>query len=384
MSLMAVGFLEQSRKTVTDADTAFHLWLDHVLANLPEWCQTGWFSAVLILLASFLAGWIAHRVLIGTLLIWTRKTTTTLDEDILQRLQLPIVMSVVFYGTQFALERLQGQGSQPVQLTSEQLAWSNNLLATLALFVWTIAALRVASLLLASASKSPGKFRVVETRTFPLFENLTRVLILGGSVYSFLIIWNIDATGMLTSAGVAGVVLGFAAKDTLSNLFAGIFIVADAPYRINDYIVLDNGVRGKVINIGLRSTRVMTRDDIEITIPNAVIGASQITNQSGGGHTRMRVRIKISVAYDADIELARSILMEVAESEPMVCKKPEPRVRFRRFGESGLEWELLVWVNAPEDRGRATDALNTNILERFRAAEIEIPYPKRDVYLHQQ
>ena len=121
-----------------------------------------------------------------------------------------------------------------------------------------------------------------------------------------------------------GLVIGFAAKDTLGNLFAGVFIVADAPYRMGDYIVMDDGVRGAVTHIGLRSTRLITRDDVEITIPNSTIISSKITNQSGGGYTRMRVRIKVSVSYDADVDLVREILTELASQPTRPVSGPSP------------------------------------------------------------
>ena len=207
---------------------------------------------------------------------------------------------------------------------------------------------------------------------------------LGNQFYVLLQIWDIDTSGWLTSAGIAGVAIGFAAKDTLSNLFAGVFIVADGPYRIGDYIVLDATTRGKVVNIGLRSTRVLTRDDVEITIPNSLIGSSQITNQSGGGSTRMRVRVKVSVGYESDVEEVRRILNEIATAESGVCSSPAPRVRFRSFGADGLEFELLVWIQDPSLRGITLDSLNGSILGAFRAADIEIPFPKRDVYMRSQ
>ena len=114
-----------------------------------------------------------------------------------------------------------------------------------------------------------------------------------------------------------------------------------------------------------------------------MIISSKITNQSGGGYTHMRVRIKVSVSYDADVDLVREILTELAGAEPNAREQPEPRVRFRHFGDSGLEFELLIWIADPELRGSTIDTLNTAVLKRFRAEGIEIPYPKRDVYLHQ-
>ena len=110
----------------------------------------------------------------------------------------------------------------------------------------------------------------------PLFDNLGKIIIFIAVVYFVFISWGINVTGWLASTTIIAMVLGLAAKDTVANLFAGFFIMADTPYKPGDYINLDGGERGYVKNIGLRSTRIMTRDDIEITIPNALIANSKI------------------------------------------------------------------------------------------------------------
>jgi small-conductance mechanosensitive channel len=201
------------------------------------------------------------------------------------------------------------------------------------------------------------------------------------AIYLLFNIWNIDMTAWLASAGIVGIAVGFAAKDTLAKLFAGAFILADAPYKIGDYIVLDNGQRGKVTNIGLRSTRILTRDDVEVTVPNSVIGNSSVINESGGPHVKYRVRIPVGVAYGSDINLVRAALMQVAQANEQVCREPEHRVRFRSFGPSALQFELLCWIEDPELRGRAVDALNCEIYQQFIDNNIEIHYAKHDVYI---
>jgi small-conductance mechanosensitive channel len=152
---------------------------------------------------------------------------------------------------------------------------------------------------------------------------------------------------------------------------------------VGDFIVLDTGERGRVTQVGIRSTRLLTRDDIEITIPNNVIANTKIVNESGGPWERERLRIKLGVAYGSDVDRVRAVLLEVAGGVEHVAAEPEPRVRFRSFGESGLDFELLVWIDEPVLRGRTQDALNTAIYKRFQAERIEIPYPKRDVYVRE-
>ncbi len=101
---------------------------------------------------------------------------------------------------------------------------------------------------------------------------------------------------MLASAGIAGLIVGLAAKDSLANFFGSISVFLDRPFKPGDYIVLSSGGGGKVVDIGLRSTRILTRDDVLISVPNSVIVSTKIINESAP-YPRMRVRIKVSVAY---------------------------------------------------------------------------------------
>ena len=255
---------------------------------------------------------------------------------------------------------------------------------TLGIIYVSITASRVTKILLETISRQVDRISFVQPKTVPLLEMVTKIIVFGASVYFIFVSWNIDLTTWLASAGIIGIAIGFAAKDTLANLFSGIFILADAPYKPGDFIILDGGLRGVVIDIGIRSTRLLTRDDIEITVPNAVIGASKIINETSGRFEKMRVRVKIGVAYGSDVDEVRSILMDCVEGVENVETDPEPRVRFRGFGDSSLDFQLMVWISAPIFRGKVLDALNTNVYKALNAANIEIPYPKRDVYIKEQ
>jgi small-conductance mechanosensitive channel len=196
--------------------------------------------------------------------------------------------------------------------------------------------------------------------------------------------WNVDVTAWLASAGIVGIAIGFAAKDTLSNLFSGIFILADAPYKIGDFIVLGSGERGRVTDIGIRSTRILTRDDVEIILPNATIASSKIKNESGGPHEKERVRVTVGVAYGSDIDKVRRVLKQVAAVSTYLVVEPEPRVRFREFGPSALTFQLMGWIEEPVLRGRALDELHTQVYKHFKENNIVIAFPQVDVNLKQK
>ena len=336
--------------------------------NLNPWVASGLILAVSIILAK-----LVELVFTRVLARLASKTTTDLDDRTVQILKRPIFLSLLFVGFGVALLQLNGP------------AWveriSISLLKTLAILVWLGAILPLVSLLLAPLAASPARMTFLDDRTVPLFNNLFKIVAGVAGVYLIIVAWRIDATAWLASAGIVGLAVGFAAKDTLANVFSGVFILADAPYKIGDYINLDTGERGEVSHIGLRSTRILTRDDVEVTIPNAVMGNAKIVNETGGRWPRERLRIEVGVAYGSDIDKVRRILTEVGEESELVCSDPEPQVRFRSFGESGLDFQLLVWIHEPVFRGRTRDELNVLIYKKFAAEDVEIPYPKRDVYI---
>jgi MscS family membrane protein len=302
-----------------------------------------------------------------------RATRFDLDDQIVLLLRPPIYFTLLATGIYAGLELMPLSERLDVMLGRG--------IRTVGAIIWVYFFSRLASLFLQRLADLSYKYTFIQHSTVTLFDNAAKIFIIGIGAYAVFVIWKIDMTAWLASAGIAGIAIGFAAKDTLSNLFSGVFILADAPYKIGDYIVLDRGDRGKVMNIGLRSTRILTRDDIEITIPNSIIGNSTIINQSGGQHTKMRLRVKIGVAYGSDTDLVREILLQIAVSDPIVCAIPEPRVRFRVFGASSLDFELLCWVDNPELRGRAMDTLNDAIYKKFAENNIEIPYAKQDIYI---
>lgn len=254
-------------------------------------------------------------------------------------------------------------------------------LSTLLLFSWLRAALKATHVLLEMIAAREGHSEIVQPRTIPLFEITLKVVLVTLAGYLLLLIWGINPAAWLASAGVIGIAVGFAARDTLANLFSGIFIVADAPYKIGDYIVLDTGERGEVTHLGMRSTRLLTRDDIEVTIPNAIIANAKIINESGGPWEKHRIRIPVGVAYGSDVDQVADLLKSVAGDIPEIIAYPAPRVRMRGFGTSSLNFELLGWIDKPFMRGRVTDNLLKSIYKRFRDEGITIPFPQTDVHI---
>lgn len=303
----------------------------------------------------------------------TARSKTQIDDHVIALIQRPIFITVLCLGLAIALSRL--PQSEAIEMRALVL------LRTLVLFVWSQFAFRISRVLISTLRTSGSP--LFEARMLPLIQNISQILIFAISVYAFFLIWKIDVTAWLASAGIVGLALSFAAKDTLANLFAGASIIADAPYKMGDFIVLETGERGVVTHIGLRSTRLLTRDDVEITIPNAVIGTGKILNETGGPSSSHRIRVGVGVAYGSDIDQVMTVLTNVAEQNPEICKTPAARVRFRAFGESSLDFELLAWIDQPVNRGRLRHNLHCAVYKAFIDNRIEIPFPQRDVHVRQ-
>jgi small-conductance mechanosensitive channel len=330
-------------------------------------------TAGAIVVGAILLALLVRTVVFPLLIKLARKSHSEIDDQLIRALRPAVVISVILAGLTGAVFYLSLSPGLTFVIVG--------IIKTVAVLIWCSAIFRIGSLFLDVMSRHHEKLSWIEPKTLPLLEIVWKALVVGGLVYFLLVSWRVNPTSFLASAGILGLAIGFAAKDTLANLFAGIFIVADAPFQIGDYVVLDDELRGKITNIGIRSSRLLTRDDIEVTVPNAVIGAGKIVNETGGPYQKMRVRVKVNVAYGTDVDLVRRILLSCITGIDSIVSDPEPRVRFREFGNSGLLFELLAWIQEPVYRGRVLDQLNEAVYKAFYEAGIEIPFSKHDLYL---
>jgi small-conductance mechanosensitive channel len=324
--------------------------------------------AVVFIMIGKIADWILSRA-IGKI---ASRSRTDVDDRIISLSHQPIFMSFVLIGLGLATQRLE-LADPPTFITL-------GILKTFAVVIWYNMLRQLTDVLVQTARRNRSN-KLVQTGMLALIQNVAKVMLFALAIYFIFLAWDINVTAWVASAGIVGLALSFAAKDTLSNLFAGVSIVMDAPYKTGDFIILDSGERGVVTHIGLRSTRILTRDDIEITIPNGIIGNSKIINEAGGPSEKHRVRIAVGAAYGSDIDHVIATLDKVATDHDEVCTNPAPRVRFRQFGESSLDFELLCWIDRPVDRGRLRHELGVNVYKAFAAAGVEIPFPQRDLHV---
>ena len=220
---------------------------------------------------------------------------------------------------------------------------------------------------------------------FELLARFSGFIIIATAIIIALDSLGVNVMPFIAGAGVAGIAIGFAAKDTLSNLIAGILLIIDRPFEIGDRIEVwtapaGTSTWGDVIDIGLRATKIKTTDNIVIIIPNNEIMLRDIINYTTISE-QIRVRVNIGIAYDADMQLAKDIILKVADLTQWVAKQPPPKVVVRHFGESAVDLQLRVWIDDARQRMNTISYITDRVKSAFDEQGVEIPYPKRDIYI---
>jgi small-conductance mechanosensitive channel len=200
---------------------------------------------------------------------------------------------------------------------------------------------------------------------------------------AFLIALNstgIDLTALAVFGGALGVGLGFGLQKVVSNFISGMILLLDHSIKPGDVVQIQD-TYGSINALNARYTSVITRDGTEYLIPNEDMITQQVINWS---HTNsnIRRRIPVCVAYDSDVEKVMDILVKAAQKNNRVLKNPEPQSRLIGFGENGINLELRMWINDPQNgvRNIASEVL-LEILKEFRSEGISLPFPQRVVHL---
>ena len=348
------------------------------LDTLLKWVTHPYIQAGMAITIGWLLGLLMDRYGIGLLGRLVAKTETEYDDLILDECRKPIQTSLLLWSMWIGLTII-----GPIPQIEFAVV---GILNSWALLIWTRALFKISRIVLEWLAAIPNRFGAVTKRTQPAWEMASHLMLVVLTAYFFFLCWDFDVTGWLASAGIVGVAVGFGAKDTMANLFAGIGILADNTYRLGDFLLLDTGERGRVTDIGLRSTRLLTLDEMEIIVPNSAMSTAKIINESGGPMECERIHINVSVAYGSDVDEVRNLLMEVASNTDGVMlndPRRKPSVMFAEMGDSALLFKLLCYISRPEQSPSVIDGLNTGVYNALNQAGIEIPYPKRDVFLHQ-
>jgi MscS family membrane protein len=349
-----------------------HIWdLPQLIQTLPEITRN-----LIPIPIALLVGIFFHNVISPLIYQFTSKTETTLDDIAFQHLRMPFTLSIVYLGLAQTIEHVQPYPK------AEQ--FINSLLLSIIIGIWSVGFWKAFAQIL-DDRKQKREDKGQSTQLFPLFNIIGKAFLSVTFIYWFLTAWGIPPYSTLASAGIVGIAVAYASQDTLGSLLAGIAILSDVPYKIGDFLILEDSTRGKVTQIGFRSTRLLTPENIEIIIPNSTMASSCVTNLTGGPAKFARIDINAGVAYGSDIDQVRTVLLEIGSSLKHVVKSPKdlkPQVHFMQMGASSLDFVLRVWLEDPFLLYETQDEANTHIYKTFTKLGIEIPYSKQDVYLY--
>lgn len=307
----------------------------------------------------------------------TSQTETKLDDLILQIITRPLYLLIILGGFHLAFTT--------TKFAQAYLEWISKVFFIIYALIIAWVTSRLIGLFVVNWLQVEEKFEKTP-RLITRIINITIYLIV------FLIIlayFKIPISPIVATLGVGGLAVGLALQSTLSNFFAGLHIISDKPIQLGDYIELEDGkIAGFVEDIGWRSIRLRTLANNLIVIPNSVLAESIIKNRSAPSEEQSAV-VEGGVSYDSNLEEVERILIDIAkeaikENPEQAIQDFEPIVRFYQFGDSNIDFKLIVRATSLGGRAFLMHELIKKIKERFDREGIEISWPVRKVYFANQ
>jgi len=338
--------------------------------------QKTFFLSILTILGSAAGLLLVRSLLFGLLHRVTRRTETRIDDLLVAGLRIPSLFLVIVLSTYI--------GIRLTDLPESWFVYATKGMHLSIIFTITMGLANVSGRLLAYFLKQVD---------LPISVTSLLLAVVKAVIYviGVLIILNylgISIAPLITALGVGGLAMALALQDTLSNLFAGIHIMAEQAIRVGDFIRLETGQEGYVEDISWRTTRIRMLPNNMVIVPNNKLSQSVITNYNLPDR-KMVLQVPVNVSYASDPDRVERVLLDEARMAlaevPGLLDDPAPSVRFLPgFGESSLTFSLLCHIREIGDQNPIMDELNKRILKRFRQEGIEFPYPTRTVYLRDE
>ncbi|MCJ7623455.1 MAG: mechanosensitive ion channel [Anaerolineaceae bacterium] len=339
-----------------------------------QWVNLG--ISLLIVLAGVIIGRGLIKLLIGRVVIrLTKHTQTALDDFIIKAVRPPLYWLVIAISMDFAIQRLDLITEISKQRASDFFFFLYILLALV--FAWRV----VVSLFDWYGKEiAPRMESDVYMQIFPFLRRLVFILLAIVAAIIVLDYFNIEVSALVTTLGIGSLAIALAAQAALSDTISGFTIMLDRPFRIGDRIEIQElDTWGDVIDIGLRSSRIRTRDNRMVIVPNSLIAKSLIVNYSYPD-TQYRIQIEIGVAYGTDIEHARKTIIDAVRGVEGVLADKDVEALFLQFGDSALIFRVRWWLESFVDTRRMFDKVNTAIYTALEEAGIDLPFPQQDVH----
>ncbi|NOZ80389.1 MAG: mechanosensitive ion channel family protein [DPANN group archaeon] len=335
------------------------------------------FFAIILILAGLLLGKIVYLIFHRIFARIAAKTKTQLDDMIINAVKTPISVLVMLLGLLFGLLNISVLDSYDSWIRG--IFWVVFALASL----WVLR--RLINVVLDWYADEIGHRTKseVDGRIFPMLRKVINIVLY---VILFIMIldhFNIEISPLIASLGVASLAVALALQDTLSNFFSGMYILADRPVQIGDYIKMDGGEEGYVEHIGWRSTRIRKLGNNYIILPNSKLANAVITNYNMPTRP-LSVLTYCGVSYASDLEKVERISHDAAvktrDSFEGAYKDFDPLIRFYEFGDSNINFKIIIRAKSYVDRFRLQHELIKNLKAAFDKEGIEISWPVRKVF----
>ncbi|MDI6642784.1 MAG: mechanosensitive ion channel family protein [Candidatus Hodarchaeaceae archaeon] len=327
---------------------------------------------IIILLGFIAAGYVLRIVLNVYITRLTRKTKTKIDDIIIDAIKTPIVVVFLIIGINFALAQTPFVPAVIIQY-----------LLTISHILIVLVAALTATKVITGIFKYYGTTRPNLKTLTPTLSKIMKFVVAFIALVLILDGLGINVTAIVAGFGIAGLAIAFALQGTLSEFFSGIYIMSDRPVRVGDYIELDSGQKGYVVDIGWRSTKIRELPNNMIVIPNSKLAGAIVTNYYLP-EKEMACLVQVGVSYDSDLEKVERVTIDVGKQ---VLKrvnggvpKFEPFIRYHTFSDFSINFTVILRVKEYVDKYLLTHEFIKELHKRYKKEGIEIPYPIRTVY----
>jgi len=341
---------------------------------LEEYFANTYLRAGVVFLAVFLIIRILMFILSSIIPIFTKKTKTTLDDEILKKSSMPLTLLALLAGIRFGIGEINIKESLTETI--------EGIILSLMIVFGSILVYYIIDALVTIGYKDFGK-KVrgkVNESLLQFFHSMLKILIIFAMFLVILSSWGIEIGPLLAGLGVAGIAIAFALQSTLSNVFGGISMLLDRSISVGDLIDLEDGTRGHILKINLRSTKIKTLNNKLIIVPNGKLSESNIKNVALP-EPATRVVVPFGVAYGSDIKKVKKLILGELKKVKGIIKDKKPIVRFTEMADSSLNFKAYFHIESFDNVPSAVDDANTRIYNALNKAGLEIPFPQMDVNL---
>lgn len=344
------------------------------IVNVLKASNYSYITFVAILVGVYLISKIVVFIITKVLLRIAKKTKTKGDDLIIEQTQSSVVGLIVMAGIRIAVNVL--------DIPEKVLFVVNGAIDTILIFLVLRIIVKVIDILITEWGGNWAKKTksTIDDELLPLMHRTSNVIFVILGIIFVLKRWSIDVTGILAGMGIAGLAISFAVKDSLANIFGGISLILDKSVKVGDIIKLDSGDSGKIMNIGLRSTKIKNWDGEALIVPNSIMANTKLINVTQPDLS-IKISILFAVKYGSDPEIVKELAQKIIMNIEGVSKTQDVVVWFTEMGDFSLNFKAMFWVDDISDKWTVHQKCISALYKELNRKKIGIPFPTQTIHL---